>query len=225
MARAARVYHYTSAKVHGISGHQIAIQTRINFDSYQVNNLFLVSCIKDLVVIGTNIRKIHARIQFLQEDIVGVEVFILPWSGRVGGRLFKAFAFVRALPLEVDNVNLHLLLLLLLRHKLFGLQVRELGPTLSRGVPILAASDLTQAASLSIMLGVIMAMGRLALSFGFVLGAIGEHGSSRVGREHAAFFVDSGFGDFVELDGTGAIEHMSLGVSRYENIVGIAKAH
>ena len=64
MARVVRVYHYMSVKVYGISGHQIAIQIRINFDSYQVDDLFLVSCIKNLVVIGTNIRKIYARIQF-----------------------------------------------------------------------------------------------------------------------------------------------------------------
>ena len=101
----------------------------------------------------------------------------------------------------------------------------ELNPTLSREIPILTASGLTQAASLSIILEVIITINRLALSFNFILKAIGEHNSSRVEREHTAFFVNSGFNNFVELDDTGAIEHMSLSVSRYENIVEIAKAH
>ena len=75
------------------------------------------------------------------------------------------------------------------------------------------------------MLEVIITISRLALFFDFILGAIGEYNSFRVEREHAAFFVDSGFDNFVELDGIGVIEYMSLSVSRYENIVEIVKAY
>ena len=40
-----------------------------------------------------------------------------------------------------------------------------------------------------------------------------------------AFFVDSEFNNFVELDDTDVIKYISLSVNRYENIVEIAKVY
>ena len=75
------------------------------------------------------------------------------------------------------------------------------------------------------MLKVIIIINRLILFFNFVLKAIGEYNSFKVERKYIAFFVNSGFDNFVELDDIDTIKYMSLSINRYENIVEIAKTY
>ena len=65
----------------------------------------------------------------------------------------------------------------------------------------------------------------LILFFNLILKAIDKYNSFRVRREYTAFFVNSEFNNFVELDDIDIIEYMNLDISYYENVVEIVKTY